>query len=68
MRWRIAACASPRSAGHATRGGAALFQRQKNAFDMFAGAEAIDLMIRAAAGIREANEIADFHLIGAAAV
>ncbi len=44
------------------------FERQEHALDMFAGAEAVDLIIGAAAGIRKAGQIADLDLVDAAAV
>ena len=46
--------------------GTALLQGCQNAFDMLAGAKPVDLIIGAAAGIREARQIADLNLVGAA--
>ena len=57
----------PRRRGLAERLGAALAQRRQHALDMLAGAEAVDAMIDAAAGIGEAVEAADLHLVEAAA-
>ena len=53
--------------GLAERPGAALAQSREHALDMLAGPKAIDAMIDAAAGIVEAVEVADFHLVEAAA-
>ena len=53
--------------GLAERLGAALAQRREHALDVLAGAEPVDAMIDAAAGIAEAVEVADFHLVEAAA-
>ena len=51
----------------AERPGAALPQSREHALDMLARPQAIRAMIDAAAGIVEAIEVADFHLVEAAA-
>ena len=53
--------------GLAERPGAALAQSREHALDVLARPEAIGAMIDAAAGIAEAIEVADFHLVEAAA-